>query len=83
MYHTAIVTPWVGSGTAADPFRPLVAEVFAVAWSDLTGQPSADLRPSPNAYTVRVVAPLATIQAIAADSRFVVLWAEEVVDAAP
>ncbi len=82
MHRALIITPWSGTGTAADPYRPLLAEAFPVGLAivDVTGQDVSRLTPSPNAYTVEVVTDLATLDAVAADVRFVELHREEIVE---
>ncbi len=82
MYRALIVTPWSGGGSESDPFRPLLADAFPAGLSivDVTGQDVSRLTPSPNAYTVEVVADLATLDAIAADSRFVEIQREAIIE---
>ncbi len=82
MYRALIVTPWSGGGSESDPFRPLLADAFpsGLAIVDVTGQDVSRLTPSPNAYTVEITADLPTLDAIAADARFVELHREEIVE---
>lgn len=82
LQRALVATPWTGNGTPGNAFRPLVADVFAVDWSDWTGQGAANLVPSPNLFLVEVTADETVVQAIDADSRFEVLATEDVVDAA-
>ena len=65
---------WQGSGTEKDPYRPLFPyPVDSI--TDVTGQPSANLTPKPNSYTVEIVCSpevLATIPAA------IILWSEPI-----
>jgi hypothetical protein len=78
-YRAAVVTPWLGVGTGADPYRPKLATEYALlAWDDVTGQPVANLKPSPNAYTLEVQVAGETLDLIEDDADYVVLWTEQV-----
>lgn len=78
MWHAAVVGPWAGTGSRSDPYRPLLRVAYPAAQvQDVTGQPVANLRPSPNTVTVEVRVEDATLEAIEADARFLVLWSEE------
>lgn len=78
-YQAAVVTPWTGSGTHADPYRPkLAVEYPGVTWNDITGQTVAQLLPSPNAYTLLVTCDGDTLDTIEDDTDYVVLWTEAV-----
>jgi len=66
-----ILTAWAGSGTALDPYRPLLLDLFTVqTCEDVTGQPSANLPPAPNAMVARVRCTQATLDDIATHSSF-------------
>lgn len=78
MQRSAIITPWIGSGTESDPFRPLLADAYPLSCSDVTGQPSSEIAPDPNAYTVEVQAEASMLDEIAADTRFLILWREDI-----
>lgn len=76
MIRAQLVTAWVGTGVEGDPFRPAVIDSFAVrSWRDVTGQPSTNLIPEPNAFTVEVTCDEAALEAIVA-AGYVVLWSE-------
>lgn len=76
-YQAAVVTPWTGTGTKADPYRPLLAKQYpALTWDDVTGQPVSRLKPDPNTYTLLVTCDGDTLDAIEDDAAFVVLWTE-------
>lgn len=78
MTRAFVVTPWVGSGTDADPNRPLVADAHAVnVWEDVTAQASAHIAHGVLPYTVLVTADAAVVDAIAADARFAVVQRED------
>jgi len=72
-----IITPWIGTGTPADPNRPQLGDDHALSkWEDVTGQPSANLKPLPNLFVVRAEMTDAVLTAIEADSTYEVLWSE-------
>ena len=76
MNIATIVTPWAGTGIFDDPFHPLLLDDYPgiAGYEDVTGQPSTNLFPAPNAYTVSVTLDDATLAAIQADSTYVVLY---------
>ncbi len=79
MIRARIVTPWKGTGTRADPYRPQVADDYAMQQTDVTGQPVANIIPAPNAVTIEAIMPDATLAAIEADPNYgqgAVLWSE-------
>jgi hypothetical protein len=71
-----ILATWQGSGTEADPYRPVVPWAVASV-TDVTGQPSVNLICTPNSVTVEVVCTDAVLATIPAG---VVLWSEEVAE---
>jgi len=82
MWRAEIVTPWAGTGTGGDPNRPCIDGDYALAKSeDVTSQLSANLRPDPNLYVVRVECEAVVLDAIEADGDYLVLIAEETDDA--
>ena len=85
MNTATVVGPWTGTGTLADPYRPMLAIDYPgiALWSDITGQPSANLIPSPASYTVQITVDDATLAAIQGDSAYVVLSAEPIVMVTP
>ena len=46
-------------------------------WTDVTAQPSENLRPDPNQYIIEVRAESSVIDLIEADSNYLVNWREE------
>ena len=78
-YQAAVVTPWAGTGTKVDPYRPKLAiEYTAVTWDDITGQTTAQIVPAPNAYTLLIRCDGDTLDTIEDDADYVVLWTEPV-----
>lgn len=78
MIRAQVVTPWVGVGSEANPYRPKLADGFTlVSWRDVTGQPGANLMPSPNAFTIEITCSADTLAAIEAGG-YTVLWSESV-----
>ena len=77
-----ILTPWTGDGlTLATSRRPqLVADhplPTGASCSDVTGQPAANLLPSPNLLTVEVTGvDQSWLNAVAADGTYSILWSE-------
>lgn len=81
MIRAVILSPWTGTGTAADPIRPAVLDAWpTLASRDLSGQASAagalSARPSPNFAVVYVEVTNAVASQIAADATWAprVLW---------
>ena len=72
------LTKWIGIGNGTeDANRPQIADDHAVIkCEDVTGQPSENLQPDPNLYIVEITCDQATLDAIKADSNFMVLWHE-------
>jgi hypothetical protein len=71
MTRALVVTPWVGSGAGTDdPYRPLIADAYPVAWEDVTAQESAHVALGVLPYTVAVDANASVLNAIATDARF-------------
>ncbi len=78
-YQAAVVSPWAGTGTKADPYRPALGQEYpGITWDDITGQTVAQLLPSPNAYTLLVTCDGDTLDTIEDDTDYVVLWTEAV-----
>ncbi len=72
-----ILSPWIGTGSIADPNRPRVADDHPlISWTDTTGQPAQNLTPVPNLFVIEVEATAALITAIEADPNYEVLWSE-------
>ena len=77
MLRARVLTPWAGTGTPADPFRPKLRDDYPLVQAlDCTGQPAANLVPSPNACTVEVVCTDAVLAQVEADPAYAVLWSE-------
>jgi len=74
MEEAEIITPWIGSGTDGDNWRPKLIDVFAVNQRDVVGRSNAEGLPDPANVTINVKAPTATIDAIAADNDYYILW---------
>ena len=71
MRRAQVLTPWAGSGTQGDPFRPLLLDLFAVrTYEDVTGQASAHLPPAPNLMVAEIRCGDDIIAAISADPDF-------------
>lgn len=78
MWRLEVTSPWLGDGSAANPFRPRLADDYpAAGWSDATMLPIEALIPTPNANNIVVRCDAATKDAIVADNRYVVWWQEE------
>jgi len=76
-YMCEVVTAW-------EQVSPVKNEMVIVtaypleSWSDVTWQPSANLIPDPNVFVARGdVVSDDTMSAVLADTRFIVLWYEE------
>jgi len=81
MWLAEIATRWQGDGKSTETgFGPLLGTLLTrpgEGFGDVTAQPSANLKPDPNCYVVRVRCEGGTLDVIEADSRFLVLWCEE------
>lgn len=81
-----VLTPWTEAfypdpetGEVASDRFPLVTDEYTLAkWTDITGQPAANIVPQPNLVSILVEADETVIEQIAADSHFYVLWEEYV-----
>jgi hypothetical protein len=82
MWIARVVGPWQQT---PDGHAPLLVDMLGPGDSlmDVTGQPVGWVPPVPNAATWEVWCSGATLDAIEADGRFVILWSEEQVDAGP
>jgi len=82
MWISEIATSWQGDGQSEETaFGPILGALLAregEGFEDVTAQPTANLTPDPNVYIVRVRCEAATLDAIEADSRFYVCWAEPI-----
>lgn len=76
-----IVSPWVGNGSVASPYRPKLLDDHPLPpggkSEDVTGQPVANIVPSPNLVTVEVRGvSQGWVDAVEADATYTVLWSE-------
>lgn len=77
MKQAQVVGPWVGAGTADDPFRPQLADDYTLReWSDATGQAADTLPGDPNLFVVWAVMEDAVLVEIETDPAYQVLWSE-------
>lgn len=78
MMRAVVVTPYLGNGSAMDPYRPKVAEVYPLAeWGDVTGQARGGQGKEVNAYTIEALLDSPVLTALEADDGYVVWWSEE------
>ena len=76
--YAQIITPWSGDGIAM-PFHPRVADDYGIKnWNDITAQ--FPVPPPINLYVVEITENEQTINAIAADANYIVLFAEPVTE---
>jgi hypothetical protein len=67
MNTATVLTPWKGSGTYADPYRPALADDHPVAsWADLSGGNAT----TGGTYTIAIQCDDATLAAIEADPKY-------------
>jgi hypothetical protein len=80
MISAQIITQWAGAGTETSPNHPKLADDYALtSWTDVTGTPSQNLKPTPNVLVVEVLASEAVFQNILNDPNYgqgAVLWQE-------
>ncbi len=73
-----VLTPWTQDEEGGN--HPLIDEVLAGhkgwSWTDVTGQPTANLNPDPNLYVIELTCDAETLAAVEADGRFYVIWSE-------
>jgi hypothetical protein len=74
-----VLTPYIGDGlTAQTAFRPLLADAYAVGECiDATDAPAQNIITAPNLLAVDVTCDAATLAAIEADGRFLILWSDD------
>lgn len=79
MIRAQVLTPWSNNR------RALVLEVFGhpaiQGCMDVTGQPANSITPDVNLFAVEITCEQATLDAIEADARFVVVWSEDAEEA--
>jgi len=75
-YIGELVCRW-NNETGTNEMGP-VAAGYLGAFTDVTGQPDANIIPEPNALVIAFEVDIATAKALSADERFVVLWLEAV-----
>ena len=72
-WRIEVVSSWTENGG----YAPLLREDHGILnQSDITAQPSVNLMPDPNLYNVLVECTEAVLDAINADSAYLVLWQE-------
>lgn len=78
MTTARVLTPWNGTGKSRDDARrPALADDYTLrSCIDVTGQPAANLLPSPNLLTVEITCDDAVMTAILADPNYHVLWVQ-------
>ena len=75
MKQAEIATEWVGNGTVDNPFRPQLADDYALlSWHDATGQAASALPGDPNLFNIVVLVDEDVLNSIEADSNYNVLW---------
>lgn len=75
IYRGEVVTRWKSTPGRNDME---LATLYAGAFTDVTGQPDANLVPDPNALVVAFEVDGTALAAMQADATLIVLWAEEV-----
>ncbi|MCC6612890.1 MAG: hypothetical protein IT320_05380 [Anaerolineae bacterium] len=77
MYTIEVLTYWVDDGNhITDIVRRYAAT--GITWTDITGQPDANLIPDPNVVVWHGLVDEATLTALEADAEVIVLNSEEV-----
>lgn len=78
-YIAEIASPWIGDGTSANPYRAKLGDDYPLQSIDGTTNKTASI--PPNYEVWRVVTDEQTINAIAGNDAYFVLWAEPVTSA--
>lgn len=71
-----VLSPYTGAGEIDDPYRPLLLDIWQIAWVDATDAPPENIIPSVNLLAGNVICDAVTLSGIEADSRFLVIWSE-------
>lgn len=79
-YRGEVVTRWKSEPGRNDME---LATLYAGAFTDVTGQPDANLVPDPNALVVAFEVDGTTLAAMQADATLIILWAEKIKAEAP
>jgi hypothetical protein len=75
MIQCEVLTPWKGSGTQTDPYRPQFRDDYpAATYTDVTGQPCSALVPSPNLYSIVAVMSDTDYAALQGNNTYQILW---------
>lgn len=81
-YKLTIVSPWIGSGTMEDSYRPQFGDDYTyITWSELSVRPSPDYLAAPNMGTLTCEVNDTILAVLEADSDYLILSVEEVFDA--
>ena len=87
MYKSQIVTPWIaaiGNSSLTGNHPQLLDDYPTIrSFEDGTGQPSANIMPAPNEYTVEIICAPEVLFSIESDPDYEVLWSEEIEEEAP
>jgi hypothetical protein len=67
-----IITGWLGTGAAGNPYRSNIAGV--TGWADVTGQVVADIQTAKPLYTIAALCTDAQLVTVRANPLYVVLW---------
>lgn len=78
MMRAEILTPWAGTGTQENPYRPLLIDDHEVVlYRDTTGQVAENIRPDPNLLIIEIVCDDLVLDAVESDPKYEVLTSEE------
>lgn len=81
-FRLTILSPWMGSGTMEDSYRPQFGDDYTyIAWSELSVRPSPDYCADPNLGTLTCDVTDVELAALEADNDYHILSCEEVLDA--
>jgi hypothetical protein len=72
-----IFTPYNGTGTTNDPYRPALNDKYGCGFGDVTGQLSEKIKVDPNVYLVSVDIDQTLLDTIRADGSFAVLSVQD------
>lgn len=81
MILVTLLSPMIGAGTSANPFRPKLSIDFpAFEWTDITAKDAADLLGEPELVVINVVTDASGLAALQANTDYLVLDTEELPD---
>ena len=81
-YNLTIASPWMGSGTMEDSYRPQFGDDYTyITWSELSVRPSPEYCADPNLGILTCEVDDTVLAVLEADTNYFILTCEEIIDA--